>query len=219
MHPEPQHLKNFARASQWRRGKKVLNSAFFTRFHRPGLERLLACHTFIHLIRTIGHHLDCLACCSVRIMGCLSAQSVKTLFAEPRIGGEQSVKNSGLLLREKAGRRGAARVVSSRGISNAGGVRRVPSRLGAGLTRRLFHYWTRHGASRGDFLNSDSRFLFARLTTQERFPQSGIVRATGRHPPPPRVAGPAEAQLAFTPVAPHFHAAEKGKYSADTTSR
>jgi hypothetical protein len=68
MHPEPQHLKNFARASQWRRGKKVLNNAFFTRFHRPGLERLLACHRFIHLIRTIGHHMDRLACRSVSIM-------------------------------------------------------------------------------------------------------------------------------------------------------
>src|SRR5215470_1870399 len=44
MHPEPKHLKNFARNSQWIRGKKVRNSAFFSRFHRPGLERLLACH-------------------------------------------------------------------------------------------------------------------------------------------------------------------------------
>lgn len=74
MHPEPQHLKNFARASQWMRGKKVLKSAFFTRFHRPGFERLLACHTFIHLMRTIGHHIDRLACRSVNIMGCLPAQ-------------------------------------------------------------------------------------------------------------------------------------------------
>jgi hypothetical protein len=32
MHPEPQHLKNFARNSQWTRGKKVRNSAFFSRF-------------------------------------------------------------------------------------------------------------------------------------------------------------------------------------------
>jgi hypothetical protein len=39
-------------------------------------------------------------------------------------------------------------------------------------------------------------FVFA-LYDQERFPQSGIVSVTGRHPPPPRVAGPAEAQLAF----------------------
>jgi hypothetical protein len=46
--------------------------------------------------------------------------------------------------------------------------------------------------------------IFLRTRDQERFPQSGIVTATGRHPPPPRVAGPAEAQLAFTPVAPHF---------------
>jgi len=44
---------------------------------------------------------------------------------------------------------------------------------------------------------------------QERFPQWGIVTATGRHPPPPRVAGPAEAQLAFTPVAPHFSRGRK----------
>jgi hypothetical protein len=120
MHPEPQHLKNFARASQWRRGKKVLNSAFFTRFHRPGLERLLACHKFVHLIRTIGHHIDRLACRSVSIMDCLSAHSVKTLSAEARIGGEQSAKNPGLLPRENARGPGFARVVSSRGISNAG---------------------------------------------------------------------------------------------------
>ena len=111
MHPEPQHLKNFARASQWRRGKKVLNSAFFTRFHRPGLERLLACHTFIHLMRTMGHHIDRLACRSVNIMGYLSAHSVKTLFAKPRIGGEQSVQEPWPRF---------ARVVASRDISNAG---------------------------------------------------------------------------------------------------
>jgi len=89
MHPEPQHLKNFARASQWRRGKKVLNSAFFTRFHRPGLDRLLACHTFIHLIRAIGHHIDRLACRSVSIMVCLSAHSVRR-FAKSRIGGDRA---------------------------------------------------------------------------------------------------------------------------------
>jgi hypothetical protein len=91
MHPEPQHLKNFARASQWRRGKNVLNSAFFTRFHRPGLERLLACHMFDHLIRAIGHHIDRLACRSVSIMGCLSARAAKTRFARQPIGAEQSV--------------------------------------------------------------------------------------------------------------------------------
>jgi hypothetical protein len=40
----------------------------------------------------------------------------------------------------------------------------------------------------------------------ERFPWVGIVMATGRHPPPPRVAGPAEAQLTVkTLVAPHLH--------------
>jgi hypothetical protein len=30
---------------------------------------LLACHTFIHLIRAIGHHIVRLACRSVSIMG------------------------------------------------------------------------------------------------------------------------------------------------------
>src|SRR5260370_30729824 len=69
MHPEPQHLKNFARNSQWIRGKKVRNNAFFSRFQWPGLERLLACHTFVHLIRAIGHHIVRLACRSVSIMG------------------------------------------------------------------------------------------------------------------------------------------------------
>lgn len=43
---------------------------------------------------------------------------------------------------------------------------------------------------------------------QERFPRSGIVVGTGRHPPPPRVAGPAEAQLAARPVAPRFAGAK-----------
>jgi hypothetical protein len=69
MHPEPKHLKNFARNSQWIRGKKVRNSAFLNRFQRPGLERLLACHAAIHLTRAIGHHIDRLACRSVTIMG------------------------------------------------------------------------------------------------------------------------------------------------------
>jgi hypothetical protein len=32
MHPEPKHLKNFARNSQWIRGKNVRNIAFFSRF-------------------------------------------------------------------------------------------------------------------------------------------------------------------------------------------
>jgi hypothetical protein len=108
MHPEPQHLKNFARASQWRRGNNVLNSAFFTRFHRPGLERLLACHTFIHLTRAIGHHIDRLACRSVRIMGCLSGSAVSKAF-----------KNSGPSLRENGGWPGLAREVP-RGSSNGG---------------------------------------------------------------------------------------------------
>jgi hypothetical protein len=55
------------------------------------LERLLACHTFIHLIRAIGHHIDRLAWRSVNIMGCLSAHLAKTLFCKTRIGGEQRV--------------------------------------------------------------------------------------------------------------------------------
>jgi hypothetical protein len=48
---------------------------------------------------------------------------------------------------------------------------------------------------------------------RERIPRLGIVVTTGRHPPPPRVAGPAEAQLASTPVAPHLCTAGKNKHS------
>jgi hypothetical protein len=73
MQPEPKHLKNFARNNQCSRGKKVRKRAFFSRFHRPGLERLLACHDACHLTRAIGHHIDRLACRSVTIIGCLSA--------------------------------------------------------------------------------------------------------------------------------------------------
>jgi len=72
MHPEPKHLKNFARASQWSRGKKVRNIAFFTRSQRPGLERLNATTLDCHRIRAIGHHIDRLACCSVTIMAASS---------------------------------------------------------------------------------------------------------------------------------------------------
>jgi hypothetical protein len=76
------------------------------------LERLLACHTFIHLIRTIGHHIDRLACRSVSIMSCLSANLVKTLFAKPRISAEQSVWDPGprsqSSMRRRAGVRGEA---------------------------------------------------------------------------------------------------------------
>jgi hypothetical protein len=49
----------------------------------------------------------------------------------------------------------------------------------------------------------NQRFLCARTSNdRERFPRLGIVVTTGRHPPPPRVAGPAEAQPAVMPVAP-----------------
>src|SRR5262249_23190327 len=47
-------------------------NTFFSRFQRPGLDRLLACHVDCHLMRAIGHHIDRLACRSVTIMGCLS---------------------------------------------------------------------------------------------------------------------------------------------------
>jgi hypothetical protein len=83
MHPEPKHLKNFARNSQWIRGKKVRKSAFFSRFHRPGLERLLACHEACHLTRAIGHHIDRLACCSVTIMGCLQLRLSDGALEQP----------------------------------------------------------------------------------------------------------------------------------------
>ena len=56
--------------------------------------------------------------------------------------------------------------------------------------------------------------LFRTPDERERFPKSGIVMATGRHPPPPRVAGPAEAQLAITPAAPHFRTARENDFSS-----
>jgi hypothetical protein len=69
------------------------------------LDRLLACHRFIHLIRTIGHHIDRLACRSVSIM-------VKAIPLEgPGFAG-------GVIPR----------------ASNAQPMRRVPGRLGTGLT-------------------------------------------------------------------------------------
>ena len=48
-------------------------------------------------------------------------------------------------------------------------------------------------------LSAEFRFNFFIRTAsdEERFFPSGIVLTTGRHPPPPRVAGPAEAQLAL----------------------
>jgi hypothetical protein len=91
MHPEPTHLKNFARNTQWSRGKKVLNRAFLNRFQRPGLERLLACHVPNHLTRAIGHHIDRLAWRSVTIMGCLPACLSETLWNNPGTGVKVSV--------------------------------------------------------------------------------------------------------------------------------
>jgi hypothetical protein len=73
MHPEPKHLKNLPRYSQWTRGKSVRNTAFFARSQRPGFERLKASGLACHLIRAIGHHIVRLACRSVMIMACLTA--------------------------------------------------------------------------------------------------------------------------------------------------
>jgi hypothetical protein len=64
-----------------------------------------------------------------------------------------------------------------------------------------------HGTSRGDCSIQINIFLCT--LDQERFPQSGIVTATGRHPPPPRVAGPAEAQLALRQLRLIFAQPEK----------
>lgn len=91
MHPEPKHLKNFARNSQCRRGKKVRNTAFFSRFQRPGLERLLACQVDCHRTRAIGHHIDRLACSSVTIMGVASSLSEDT-WNKPGAAGKKRVK-------------------------------------------------------------------------------------------------------------------------------
>jgi hypothetical protein len=73
MHPDPKHLKNFARKIQWVRGKSVRNIAFFSRSQRPGFERLKARGLVCHLIRAIGHHIVRLACRSVSIMACFTA--------------------------------------------------------------------------------------------------------------------------------------------------
>ncbi len=73
MHPDPKHLKNFARNTQWSRGKSVMNILFLSRSHLPGFERLNASGRVCHLIRAIGHHIVRLACLSVTIMARLSA--------------------------------------------------------------------------------------------------------------------------------------------------
>jgi hypothetical protein len=73
MQPDPKHLKNFARNTQWSRGKRVMNTLFLNRSHLPGLERLNARGLACHLIRAIGHHIVRLACRSVNIMARLSA--------------------------------------------------------------------------------------------------------------------------------------------------
>jgi hypothetical protein len=73
MHPDPKHLKNFARNTQWSRGNRVMNIRFLNRSHLPGLERLNARGLACHLIRAIGHHIVRLACRSVIIMARLTA--------------------------------------------------------------------------------------------------------------------------------------------------
>jgi hypothetical protein len=73
MQPDPKHLKNFARNTQWSRGNIVRNSLFLNRSHLPGLERLNARGLVCHLIRAIGHHIDRLACRSNIIMARLRA--------------------------------------------------------------------------------------------------------------------------------------------------
>ena len=72
MHPDPKHLKNFARKAQCIRGKRIMNSRFLNRSHLPGFERLNARGLVCHLILAIGHHMVRLACRSVTIMARLT---------------------------------------------------------------------------------------------------------------------------------------------------
>jgi hypothetical protein len=83
MHPDPKHLKNFARNTQWSRGKRVMNILFLRRSHLPGFERLKARGLACHLIRAIGHHIVRLACRSVKIMARLSACWRDHTWTEP----------------------------------------------------------------------------------------------------------------------------------------
>jgi hypothetical protein len=64
MHPEPQHLKYFARKNQCSRGKKVRKAALNKRYPWPGFTRLNATTLARHRIRTIGHHMFFFAYCS-----------------------------------------------------------------------------------------------------------------------------------------------------------
>jgi len=84
MHPDPKHLKNFARNTQWSRGKRTMNNRFLSRSHAPGFERLNARGRVCHLIRAIGHHIVRLACRSVTIMARLTACWSHRTWTKPR---------------------------------------------------------------------------------------------------------------------------------------
>jgi hypothetical protein len=84
MHPDPKHLKNFARKTQWSRGKRTMNNLFLSRSHAPGFERLNARGLVCHLIRAIGHHIVRLACRSVTIMARLAACWSDHSWTRPR---------------------------------------------------------------------------------------------------------------------------------------
>src|SRR6266852_475714 len=64
MHPDPQHLKYFARKNQCRRGKKVRKAALNKRNPWPGLTRLNATTLARQRSRTMGHHMFLFAYCS-----------------------------------------------------------------------------------------------------------------------------------------------------------
>ena len=55
---------------------------------------MLACHTFIHLIRAIGHHIVRLACRSVSIMG-LAISLEGRGFIHAGVRGARAISNAG----------------------------------------------------------------------------------------------------------------------------
>jgi hypothetical protein len=94
MHPDPKHLKNFARNTQWSRGNSVMNILFFNRSHLPGFDRLKASGRVCHLIRAIGHHIVRLACRSVTIMARLTACWSDQTWTRPSRGSAQALRGS-----------------------------------------------------------------------------------------------------------------------------
>jgi hypothetical protein len=68
MQPDPWHRKNWPRIKPWTSGKNFRYSMFLKRAIRPGLERLNDKGLDPQRSRTIGHHFEAIASCSVTSM-------------------------------------------------------------------------------------------------------------------------------------------------------